>query len=141
MTRIRNTELVANAVGEWQPSDIAFFTSLLYDVDETTGIATLNVVGLLQPSHRSSMWPDKRGDWHRIAIRFHGVRQLRVASVGGPLQILDFFITDISDRGWEYVGIEAGDDESDALLLRCESAEILGIERLPYWPLEDSSSP
>lgn len=64
-----------------------------------------------------------------IKMSLRGVTNLNMSKDAvGPLQFGEFFIEDISDRGWEQVKYELT-DESEDFACRCSDIQFLSVSR------------
>jgi hypothetical protein len=122
---VANTDLVKQAVGRWEASDIAFIRSFGFESCDGPNF-DLVLLTLLQPRPPlSAGWPDPDGPFWEIAIAFERVRNLSLI-VEGPwdIQSEGFVIEDISTWQWEGVRLRVHDYEEGPYRFDAWSATI-----------------
>jgi hypothetical protein len=122
---IANAELVEQAVGRWQSTDIAFIRRFGFENCDGPSF-DLVLLALLQPRPPlSAGWPNPEAPFWEVVISFQRVSDLSL-TVSGPwdIQTEGFVIEDISDRQWEGVRLRAYDYEEGSYRFNARSATI-----------------
>lgn len=134
---VAGTEVVATAVGRWNPADVAYIRRVSFQNWDGASF-DLALLLLLQPRPPlSAGWPDPNGKFWEVEIVFHGVRDL-VLTVCGPwdIQTPGFALNDIRERQWEGISLLVSDYEGltkDGIRFGAKSAQIRNC-RLAAFP-------
>jgi hypothetical protein len=119
MNKIKGIEKTTSVCTTWQPSDIAFITSLIWSAQNLT------MVFYSQSRHGVNEWPDTSKDFFEISATFKNVLNLKIDfSDSGPHQITGFDILDISSDGLEKINFQIVDYETGMINFSCEEIEI-----------------